>query len=43
MLAGVPFASGDPVVRYADSGTGGLQDGYASGAPWVRLLAVHCV
>ena len=40
-LAAAPFASGVPTVSHADSGTGPLQDGNASGGPCVRFGALH--
>src|SRR5256885_674328 len=43
-FAAAPFASGVPTVRKLDDCTGGLQDGNASGAPWVLLPgAAHCL
>ena len=39
MFAPAPFASGVPVLRFADACVGGAQEGWLSGAPCVRLLA----
>src|SRR6266540_1287083 len=43
-LAAAPLASGAPTVSAFEVCTGGLQDGNASGAPWVLLpVPVHCL
>jgi hypothetical protein len=40
-FAAAPFASGVPTVKKLEGETGGLQEGNASGGPWVRFGAVH--
>ena len=40
-FAPAPLASGLPTVRKLDAWTGGLQDGNASGAPWVLFGVPH--
>ena len=32
-----------PVVRMAESSTGGVQEPNASGATWVEFVATHCL
>src|SRR5690349_16204583 len=43
MCAAAPLASGVPTVRKFEACVGGLQDGKASGEPWVLFGAVHCL
>src|SRR5687767_9880921 len=40
-FAGAPLASGVPTVTKFELGTGGLQEGNASGGPCVRFVAPH--
>ena len=42
-FAPAPLASGLPTVRKLDAWTGGLQDGNASGAPWVLFGVAHAL
>src|SRR4051812_13555577 len=42
-LAWKPFESGVPTVRVLELRAGGLHDPDASGRPWVRFGAVHCL
>ena len=43
MLAAAPLESGVPIVVFRALETGGLQDGYERGGPWVLFEAVHCL